>query len=464
MADGEDEEKGGIMKSYELKPTDENLIDTYASDSIGRNSDLHKFLDILDSINENCSIAVDAQWGQGKTFFVKQAKLILDSFNEFSNLIDYDKKHRIKKIWSLHPSTELNRTLIPQYTVYFDAWENDNDEDPLLSLIYSIYTSIQTDYSFKEEINYADILSGIFELVTSKNIKWIFEQIQKKDILQPIRYQKELLDKINEFFSAIFKEQGNRLVIFIDELDRCKPDFAVKLLERIKHYFVNPDITFVFSINSMELQHTIKQYYGSEFDACKYLDRFFDLRIVLPDISTEKFLSSLGIEERYNYLDVIMRKVINIYSFSMREICKYIKMCNIAIGDGTNNNSDTSFFINSILVPLIIGLYIQNVTIYRLFVSGKDSLPLKQLINSVTTDGRFKKILFSGKELMGKGHDDIPQAEIDKRIEEIYNAVFNYEFNKEPYITVGRFAIRRETKDLVKRVAGMLSIIANVNI
>ena len=97
--------------------------------------------------------------------------------------------------------------------------------------------------------------------------------------------------KINEFFSAIFKEQGNRLVIFIDELDRCKPDFAVKLLERIKHYFVNPDITFVFSINSMELQHTIKQYYGSEFDACKYLDRFFDLRIVLPDISTEKFLS-----------------------------------------------------------------------------------------------------------------------------------------------------------------------------
>ena len=49
-------------------------------------------------------------------------------------------------------------------------------------------------------------------------------------------------------------ERGNRLIIFIDELDRCKPTFAVHLLEQIKHYIFDDRITFVFSINLEQLQ------------------------------------------------------------------------------------------------------------------------------------------------------------------------------------------------------------------
>ena len=55
--------------------------------------------------------------------------------------------------------------------------------------------------------------------------------------------------KIKDFFAIILAERGNRLVIFIDELDRCKPTFAVHLLEQIKHYIFDDRITFVFSIN-----------------------------------------------------------------------------------------------------------------------------------------------------------------------------------------------------------------------
>ena len=93
----------------------------------------------------------------------------------------------------------------------------------------------------------------------------------------------------------LLPERGNRLVVFVDELDRCKPSYAVQLLERIKHYFSNDKVTVVFSINTKELQHSIRKFYGAEFDANKYLDRFFDYRISLPDADMDNYLALLSI-------------------------------------------------------------------------------------------------------------------------------------------------------------------------
>lgn len=64
------------MKAYDLKPSPKNLTETYCTDAIGRNADLFRFISILDSIEDSCSIALDGNWGSGKTFFVKQAKMV----------------------------------------------------------------------------------------------------------------------------------------------------------------------------------------------------------------------------------------------------------------------------------------------------------------------------------------------------------------------------------------------------
>ena len=56
------------MKSYELKPTYDNLLNTYLKDAIGRNNDIFLFANILNAIEDSCSIALDGQWGSGKTF------------------------------------------------------------------------------------------------------------------------------------------------------------------------------------------------------------------------------------------------------------------------------------------------------------------------------------------------------------------------------------------------------------
>lgn len=90
-------------------------------------------------------------------------------------------------------------------------------------------------------------------------------------------------------------------------MDRCKPTFAVHLLEQIKHYIYDNKITFVLSTNLEQLQHTIKNYYGADFDSCRYLDRFFDLRISMPLANMEKFYSEIGLESTY-YVDIVIKK------------------------------------------------------------------------------------------------------------------------------------------------------------
>jgi tRNA A37 threonylcarbamoyladenosine biosynthesis protein TsaE len=59
------------MKSYELQPTYENIMATLAENLIDRNKDIFRFITLLDTIDDSCSIALDGKWGSGKTFFVK---------------------------------------------------------------------------------------------------------------------------------------------------------------------------------------------------------------------------------------------------------------------------------------------------------------------------------------------------------------------------------------------------------
>ena len=156
------------MKNYELKPTRANLVDTLSDDSIGRNIDLSRFLTILNHIHSCYSIALDGKWGSGKTFFVKQAKMLLDAQNE--NSIDsYSDFAIIKQSMTKYTNSFTNdTTAVPQVAVYYDAWENDNDEDPLLSLILSILQCVNTDFKFTNGTTCVGAAGAIAEILSGR--------------------------------------------------------------------------------------------------------------------------------------------------------------------------------------------------------------------------------------------------------------------------------------------------------
>ena len=70
------------MKVLDMKPTFDNIFKSLKRDNIGRNADVFRFASILNAIDDRCSIAIDGNWGSGKTFFVQQVKMVLDAYND----------------------------------------------------------------------------------------------------------------------------------------------------------------------------------------------------------------------------------------------------------------------------------------------------------------------------------------------------------------------------------------------
>ncbi|MCC8129768.1 MAG: hypothetical protein LIO51_07525 [Clostridiales bacterium] len=459
------------MKSYELKATKENLLNTFLDDSIGRDADVIRFAKILNAIDDSCSISLDGGWGSGKTFFVKQTKLLLDAFNNTLSSRDLDE---VKKIVEKCNRFDRNFDIQPQVAVYYDAWKNDNDDDPVLSLVYTIVQSMNVDNTIKGSLGFIKIAASIIEIFTNKDWNKVIESFKGDDPLLKIKASKDIEDLIKEFLDELLSERGNRLVVFIDELDRCKPSYAVKLLERMKHYFDNERITFVFSINSNELQQTIRQYYGSDFDACRYLDRFFDLRISLPPVNMKQYFCSIGYDSTTYTYDIVCDAVIRSFHFELREIARYIRLSKIASNKIVYSNSryvypserGTQFCI-LFFVPIMLGLKIADSQRYAEFINGKDCSPLIEVMSICNLGIRFYENLLSPKESFEKeqGKDTVTLAQ---KMKELYDSVFVKTQNVESFelvncSDVGKYSFTQKTRNDLLRIVSLLSEYANTN-
>lgn len=235
------------MKKIDLMPTHENIIESIKNDTTGRNNYIYNFVKMLNTQSDSWSIAIDGKWGAGKTFFVKQCKLVIDYLND--EQIDDSEKEEILKTVDRGKRECLSE--IKYKTAYFDAWKNDSELDPIVALSESIAS---VNY------NMSSIIEKKAKEAGKKLIKIAIKEIAKidiKDILDLFDKKEDPEEKFKATLSSLIPD-NERLVIFVDELDRCRPTYAVKLLERVQHFFDNEKITFVFSVNLFELRNTIK--------------------------------------------------------------------------------------------------------------------------------------------------------------------------------------------------------------
>lgn len=450
------------MKSLDLTPTNENVYNSLINDSIGRGEFVRQFVKMLNAIEDNCTIALEGNWGSGKTFFVKQVKMVLDAHNPnyqpVNGFLTEERRKVIKEKCSEFNAEDGSTELKPQLCVYYDAWQNDNDEDPILSLVYSIVKEIGSEFSFNKKST-LDICGELIKLVCDKDISKLIKVLKGKNALDRIRKTKDEADKVSEFLQSLLPEIGERLIVFVDELDRCKPSYAVKLLERIKHYFLDEEITFVFSVNINELQHTIKKHYGSDFDATRYLDRFFDLRATLPKFDLEKYYANIGFELNEKMFNYVCASVINKYQFEMRNIAKYIRLAKIAVPKSVRKGDmlfvpekRASFIYNTYVIPIMIGLKLTDAKRFENFVNGKDCTPLLDFQKCFSM-GCFADLAFERYE---KSSNDIAAA-IEKKIKEIYDAIFVEKYEDESYRLIGDMYFDKKTKNSVMCIAGLMS-------
>jgi len=83
------------------------------------------------------------------------------------------------------------------------------------------------------------------------------------------------------------------LIVVVDELDRCRPSYAIKVLEEIKHFFEIPGVVFIIGLHGDQLSRSVRAVYGSEFDSDDYLRRFFTRTYVLREESVMDLASAI---------------------------------------------------------------------------------------------------------------------------------------------------------------------------
>ena len=420
------------MKKYDIQPTEENIKESLKDNVTGRNENVYQLLQLLNHQEGSWSIAINGDWGSGKTFFVKQCKYVLDCLNSS----DDSQKGNInsEKLFNKENLDDIDKK--PFRTVYYDAWEHDNETDPIQSLLACIATS---NWAIKLKEVLIPVLTAGLRLVemftpikTDKLVEAINKQVQNyKD--KEIDFEK--LKK--EFYDALTKlaPENGQLIVFVDELDRCKPTYAIKVLERIKHYFSVPNITFIFSVDLSQLQNTVKRYYGEEFDGYHYLDRFFDLVINLPEPDLDNYLKNtdgmLVLNDLFdtwaddNYCNHFCKDLIAHFSFSLRQINHFYLKTNSAtynLIDSILNRNLVSgqqnglFIIYCFFLPLMCALNQADIDEFNRFIRGKASDDILDfLANNSQFDTYYKDVSSDSKD----------KKDTSTFTREIYNALFN---------------------------------------
>lgn len=267
------------MKILPPEPQVELYSEGFEDNDILQRAQIGKSLSgLLCRIDDPLVVALDGPWGAGKTYFLKR----------------WVGAHSIE-----HGSTST--------VVYFDAFANDYLSDPLPALIWALASRLPPDQSTLVEraksaaaklikplartglalatFGATEALSDLGDVVVksaSSEAEAALNQYWKDEELRH-----SAMDDFRRAIEALAAPQdssqtGPTMLIVIDELDRCRPDYALEILEVIKHFFSTPRIHFILGVNLDALENSVRARYGDRIDAEAYLRKFIQVKLELP--------------------------------------------------------------------------------------------------------------------------------------------------------------------------------------
>jgi len=354
---------------------------TESNDIFGYRPFAERLANLVQNIDEPLVIALDAPWGSGKSIFVKQWAGLVRS---------------------------RGATVIE-----FDAFRSDHYEDAFLAISADVHATAKkqlggnetTTRKFLSRAKKVGVaLSPMMARVTARvgtagflsledveasgealkaAAKAIGDESAKalekavSDRLRKANEERAVLDVFRESLSELASKLAEStaetsgeypLVVIVDELDRCRPPFALSVIERIKHLFSVPRVCFILVTHLPQLEQSVQGAYGTTFDAHTYLEKFYQIRLTLPaaeNISVRQ--SATYIEHLWNALGIgfadenlggpVMRAIqelAELHNLSLRRIERV--MANVALASAAAAP-------NQLLVPsLVAGLCVMRQT------------------------------------------------------------------------------------------------------
>lgn len=239
----------------------------FAGDMFQRRAHAERLTAYIERIRDGCVLAIDARWGEGKTWFGRNWAAALHQVG-----------HKV---------------------VFIDAAEQDYVEDPFLLLAAEIADALDNGHGSVRALREA--AAGVMKLMSpaaacrgndtsaawpaaagagaiDERGKWIEWKLENH------AHEKASFQQFRNALAAAAAGQARSLVLFIDELDRCQPAFALRLIERLKHLFDVPNLVFVVLIDRDALQRTVGRLYGLDGEAAAaYLRQFVNFCFALPE-------------------------------------------------------------------------------------------------------------------------------------------------------------------------------------
>ena len=260
----------------------------FQNDKLNREPAATVLTNLLRSIQPPGVIGLNAPWGYGKTTFLR--------------------------MWRRSMTNDQLRVL------YFNAWKSDYLNDPVLAILNELEDNLETDEG-REQLQKAKRIAGKLafdvariaaKVVTVGAIDLKSDAIEEavedgfsglidsyadgyvKSYEEAKKSTNALRENLGEFVKSAEPEAEQPVVVLVDELDRCRPEYALLMLERIKHVFNVDGLVFVLAMDKQAICSVIRTKYGTEFRAADYLRRFVDLELNLPIPKYEEYATMIA--------------------------------------------------------------------------------------------------------------------------------------------------------------------------
>lgn len=291
-------------------------------DEFNRKAIAENIIKLLDADVDFCPMVIDGGWGTGKTEFCRKLINLIKEQDAQRQASAQEVTARADRTAAgaaggampgdaaSQPAADESRPAAVQAAalpperaiIYLDAFASETVDDPLLCILAAIRAEFPEEK--KKEISRKAL--PVVKTLGKVAGKAAFAHLFKQDLEE---VSEELAEAASEGADALVEQtvdklldqyanaQGNidalknvmakaaeerPILFFIDELDRCRPDVALSILELVKHVFDVPGIKFVFVANMQQLKAVIRKRYGQDVDADVYLEKFVKFSLTIP--------------------------------------------------------------------------------------------------------------------------------------------------------------------------------------
>lgn len=215
--------------------------------------------------------------------------------------------------------------------IVLDAWKNDYLSDPFFSIISNIMDYLEEHENHKKNVYqikqaFKDIsrfglgvANQFVKQQTGLDVIEVGAYANSKkekhyDIFEVYKKREAALSKLKKSLEEISKSKKSGMYIIIDELDRCRPDFAISYLETIKHMFAINNICFIIFCDIKQLENSAKTAFGKDLDFNEYYRKYVDRELNFPAYTEEKYKKLIHVYvKEYFYKDSSKATSIDLY-------------------------------------------------------------------------------------------------------------------------------------------------------